>query len=271
MWDDVPGIAKCVERKIMKDRVNVVIATIGSLLFAFLIAVGMGFFGYGNKCRTNLVEVKGLSEKTVRADIGEIFISVSNNGFTNLEDLYKKRTEDRKKVLDFLKTQGVTEDEIANGSSETSDYNESDKTISATGVTKVDRKTFFRSSDTICVKTTQLEKIEKIRSEIIQLSSQNVLFSYRYNYRLTRFIEIKLEMMKEASENAYRNAQKFVEPYNSEIKEVAYLRQGEITIRAEDENEQISSWESQESKSINKKLRLVVRAGFIHAAKKVMN
>lgn len=246
----------------MRDKFSVIFVTLGAIIASAVIAFGFAYLGWMKSYDNRLIEVKGLSEKTVRADVGEMSIRFTNNGYANLEELYSKRISDKEKVMAFLKSQGVTDDEVVNYSMETNDYDESDKTISADGVTRLDHKTFFRSNDTITVKTTQLGKIEKIRSEIAKLSASGILLTYHFSYRLTRFIDVKLEMMKEASENAYENAKKFVEPYDFEIGEVVYLKQGEVTIRAEDENEQVSAWDSQEGKSINKKLRLVVRAGY---------
>lgn len=246
----------------MKDKFSVITITFGLLIFGCIVAIGLASFGYVKYSDDRLVEVKGLSEKTVRADIGDMSISISNSGYANLEDLYKKRVSDKEKVINFLKNQGITDDEIVNFSMNTSDYNEEDKTTSASGITTVDRKKFFRSDDTISIRTTQLEKIGKIKSEIVKLSSEGVLLTYNYSYKLTNFINVKLKMMKEASQNALENAKAFVEPQGVNIGRVAYLRQGEITIRAEDESENVSSWDSQESQSANKKLRLVIRAGF---------
>ncbi len=246
----------------MKDKFSVITSTFGLLIFGCIVATGLASFGYLKHSDDRLVEVKGLSEKTVRADIGDMSISISNSSYANLEDLYKKRVSDKEKVINFLKNQGITDDEIVNFAMNTSDYNEEDKTTSASGITTVDRKKFFRSDDTISIRTSQLEKIGKIKSEIVKLSSEGVLLTYNYSYKLTNFINVKLEMMKEASQNALENAKAFVEPQGVNIGRVAYLRQGEITIRAEDESENVSSWDSQESQSANKKLRLVIRAGF---------
>ncbi len=246
----------------MKDKFSVITSTFGLLIFGCIVAIGLASFGYIKHSDDRLVEVKGLSEKTVRADIGDMSISISNSGYVNLEDLYKKRVSDKEKVINFLKNQGITDDEIVNFFMNTSDYNEENKTTSASGIITIDRKKFFRSDDTISIRTTQLEKIGKIKSEIVKLSSEGVLLTYNYSYKLTNFINVKLEMMKEASQNALENAKAFVEPQGVNIGRVAYLRQGEITIRAEDESENVSSWDSQESQSANKKLRLVIRAGF---------
>lgn len=248
----------------MKDRINILIIVFGLLAFGGIIALGLIGFGYVKSFDNKLIEVKGLSEKTVRADMGDMSINISNSGYSNLEDLYKKRVSDKEKVLNFLKEKGITDDEIVSFSMNTSDYSEEDKTVSASGITTTDRKRLFRSDDCINVKTTRLEKIEKLKAEIVKLSSEGVLLTYKYVYSLTNFVNVKLEMMKEAAQNALKSARAFVDSQNVEIEDVVYLRQGEITISAENESENVNSWESQERQSVNKKLRLVIRAGFTH-------
>lgn len=253
----------------MKDKFGVVCFTIGTLIASGIIATGLASLGYLKTLDNRIIEVKGLSEKTVRADVGEISITFSNNNYSNLEELYQKRMADKEKVMNFLKEEGVTDDEIVNYSMDTSDYSEVNKSASSDGTIKTDRQVFFRSHDTLSVKTSQLEKIAKIKMDISQLSAAGILLTYKFSYNLTNFIRIKLEMMKEASENALENAKKFVEPYDDlDIGDVMYLRQGEVTIRADDENESVSGWDSRESKSINKKIRLVVRAGYSQKKKK---
>ena len=253
----------------MTDKFRVICFSIAALLTSGIIAVGLASLGYLRVYNNRTIEVKGLSEKTVRADIGEISITFSNSNYSNLDELYQKRIKDKEKIVDFLKNQNVRDEEIVNYSMDTSDYEEVNKSTSADGTTKMDRQVLFRAHDTITVKTTELEKIEKIKTEIYKLSAEGILLTYKFAYHLTHFIEVKLEMMKEASENALNNAKIFIEPYgNIEIGDVVYLKQGEVTIRAEDENEAVSSWDSQESKSINKKLRLVVRAGYSQKTKR---
>lgn len=252
----------------MKSKFNAFIILIGLLGAAVIIALGLGSFGYLNSYSNKLIEVKGLAEKIVRADIGDMSIDISNNGYENLEDLYKKRISDKEKVIAFLKQQGITDTEIVSFSMNTSNYTEENKTTSISGVTTTERKRLFGSNDTISIKTKELEKIGKIKADIVKLSAEGVLVTYYYSYKLTNFVNIKLEMMKEASANARKNAEAFVEPQGDTIQGVAYLKQGEVTITGEDEGENVNSWNSQESQSINKKLRLVVRAGFYKKEKK---
>ena len=221
--------------------------------------LGLGYFGAREfNSRSNLIEVKGLSEKVVKADVGNLFITIINNGYDKLDELYKKRTSDHEKLMKFLKENGVTDEEIVESDNNTSEYSDDIRTgtSSYTTVRKI------RSRDSINIRTTDLPKIASIREKIIKLSSEGVLISCDYNYKLTNFIDLKLEMMKEASENARKNAEVFIAPQGAQLGENVYLRQGEVIITAEDEKENVQDWNSKESQSINKKLRLVVRAGF---------
>ena len=231
-----------------------------------IISIGLLGFGYlrtyYSQNTSNLVTVKGLAEKVVRSDMAEMSVRFSNKKFENLEDLYRKRVSDKEKVLKFLKDHGITDEEIVNFSMDTSDYIEETEYKLESGIISTKKNRYFKSNDEFSIKTKQLKKVNDVKADVMKLLSENVFVTYDYNYKLTNFIDIKLEMMKEASANARKNAEVFVEPQGLKICDVVYLHQGEVTIRAEDESEDVSSWDSKKNKSINKKLRLVVRAGF---------
>jgi hypothetical protein len=222
---------------------------------------GLGYFASKNiGASSQLIEVKGLSEKVVKADMGDVVITISNSG-GNLEELYKKRIDDKQKVMDFLTKSGVIPEEIADISMETNEYEEEDKS-SLSDLITIKKRKLFKASDKLSIHTSDLDKIDKIKEDIVKLSSEGVLVSYNYAYQLTNFADIKMQMMTEASENARKNAEAFIEPHRKSIGKVVYLKQGEITIRAENEAEDTDRWSSKEKTSVYKKLRLVVRAGF---------
>lgn len=236
-----------------------------NIVGASIIACGLVCFGYYSSKMHNspkeLIEVRGLSEKVVKADLGEMGITIISKN-VNLEALYKKRMSDKEKVLAFLKEAGISDSEIIGVSTNTIEHDGENKRRFEPNDQTVDKEKYFKADDTINIRTKALNKIDKIKADIIKLSSDGVLVSYDYSYKLTNFLDIKLSMMNEASENAKKTAEVFVKPHNIQIGDVAYLRQGEISIRAEEENENVENWNSKETKSINKKLRLVVRAGF---------
>lgn len=202
-----------------------------------------------------MIEVKGLSERVVKADIGEIFIKIENQN-PNLKELYTKRTEDKKKTLDFLKKFGIADKDIVSINSDTEE-----RTIH---YEKKKEERYFTGSDIIYIKTKNIEQIDKLKSEIVNLCTENILISCSYCYKFTDFQSIKLDMIDEASRNARESAVSSIKPYNKNITDVSYITQGEVSIRAENEFEDVSSWESREKTSINKRIRLIVRAGFLH-------
>lgn len=66
-------------------------------------------------------------------------------------------------------------------------------------------------------------------------------------------------MIKEAAENAWNSAEESIKPYNQRLTDAAYIRQGEMTVEAEDSSRYSYYGETE---SLNKKIRLIVRAGF---------
>lgn len=201
-----------------------------------------------------LITVKGLSERVVKSDVGEIYIRIENKN-KNLKALHQKRTADKNKTLDFLKKYGVTDDMIVGIQSDTSeqaDYYDSKK------------ESYFLGKDCIHIKTSNVDLISHLRTDIVNLSTEDVLITCDYQYEFSKFQSLKLDMINEASKNARDSAASAIRPYDSHITGVAYINQGEVSIRAEDEFECVSQWATQEKTSVNKKIRLVVNAGFFH-------
>ena len=237
----------------------------GIVIIICACAIAAGFWGFGSlkSLEKHIIEVKGLSEKIVRADVGTLHITFENEfeepkEITKeqkkqlIDDLYKKRTEDRTIVMEFLKDHGITKEEIVEESNDIREYNE--------WVAKDTYRRYMKSTNSIKIRTRAVEKILPIKKEIGDLIGKSIMVSCDYAYKLTDFINIKLEMMREASENARKNAEVFVAPQKTEIDDLIYLRQGEVSINAEDDGS--GGGYSSESESINKKLRLVVRAGY---------
>jgi hypothetical protein len=223
--------------------------------------VGFGYFSFDKlKGNNDLIEVRGLSERVIKSDIADASIVIVNHN-DNLEKLYEKRLADKVRVLGFLKESGFSEVEVIGFTMDTREREEEDS-VTADGVTTKTKKRYFSSEDVVNVRTKNLEKVERIKSDLLKLLSEGIFVKCDYSYKLTSFQNIKLEMMKEASENAKKSAEAFVAPLGKKIGDVVYMRQGEIAINGEDEREGIDSWYSKESTSKNKKLRLVVKAGF---------
>jgi hypothetical protein len=220
-------------------------------VMAFLLVCSVYFAITSIVSDTRLVEVRGLSEKVVRADSAVFNIVVSNKN-QNIDELYKKLVADREKVVAFLKANNITEAETKNSSLRVTEVNEYENNQI--------RGKCYKSSELFKIQTRELEKVENLKAKIIDLMKQRVFLSYGYSYKLSNFSDIKLKMMEEASRHARSSAEAIAAPQNQQIGEAIYLRQGETSIKAENDNG--SGSYSDESSSLNKKLRLVVLAGF---------
>jgi hypothetical protein len=234
------------------------------LLGAVLVTAGLMGFGYFScgkiKNSRDLIEVQGLSEKVVRADIADACVTIKNRD-DDLVRLYEKRVKDRALVTEYLKEVGFDDSEILGFMMNTRDESES-VSVTTDGMTTKNRKVFFYGDDCVNIRTKHLEKIERLGSSIAQLSAKGVFVKYDYSYKLTGFQSLKVEMLKEAVENAKKSAEASIGPLGEKLGAVAYLRQGAIVISGEYESETVERWRSDEATSINKKVRLVMKAGF---------
>lgn len=237
---------------------------IGIICIALCIAGGMLGFGkfsfHDLRPNTDLIEVKGLSEKIVNSDIAEIKITIKNDN-TDISALYQKSKEDKEKVIAYLKQAGFESDiykfDFTTNSYEDHIY-EDGKVIS--------KEKRFSSFDYIFLKTTKFDQIENLKTKLAEFGIEKILISFDCTYKLLDFKGLRLSMLAEAAQNAKDSARAFVKNFNGVITNLVYLRQGEITITSDTESEQSNRWESMgsEKASFRKKLRLIVRAGFKH-------
>ena len=239
---------------------------LGLICVAICIAGGMLGFGKFSlrewaQGRQNLIEVKGLSEKIVDADIAEIKITIKNDGY-DVKALHKKREADKEKVMQLLQEMGFA-DEVYNSESSMWDYSDDiyeNKKL-------VGKGRLFNVTDMIFVKTKKFANIQALKERLIQLGADKIVTTCECDYKLTNFQDLKLSMIDEAAVNAFDAADKMAKIYHEKISGLSYMRQGEISIKSETESASPGdNWRAQESErsSFKKKVRLVIQAGFKH-------
>ncbi len=104
-----------------KNRLN---GITGAGFFIAIGLVALGWFMYSSaryvKSRDRVVNVKGLAEREVMADIA-IWPITFKQGSNNLESLYRDMEGKQKTLLEFLEKSGFTKDEITTGQFVTND------------------------------------------------------------------------------------------------------------------------------------------------------
>lgn len=221
---------------------------VGILCGAVILASGFLWFGKASLDNyfkeKNLIEVQGLSERVVKSDIAVIRIAVENRD-TDQKRFMAKHSADKDKLMSYLKKNGITKEDIVSESFNV--WESYDKTRS------------FSGRDEIVIKTSDFEKVSTLRGVMHQLCSEQIVCTLGVSYIITKFLPLKMSMLEEAAQNARKSAEAAVKSYGNRITSLAHFAQGTVVITGESSS---ATDTYDDSSSINKKVRLVVRAGF---------
>lgn len=207
-------------------------AILGLLLLAGL--VGLGYLVSKSildiKKMERSVEVKGLSEREVAADIA-IWPITFNMADNDLGNLYLAIQEKNAKVVEFLKTQGFGDNEITISAPAVIDKlaREYD---SATG-----SKFRYSASSTVTVYSNQVDKVRETMIKVADLGKQGIAIagdSYSTQFMYSRLNEIKPAMIEEATRNARQAAEKFAKDSDSALGKIKRASQGTFSIENRD-------------------------------------
>ena len=183
------------------------------------------------------VTVKGLAERDVMANkvVWPLpYKSVSNN----MQELYDNIEKNKNVILSFLKSGGITDNEII---------------ISAPAVTDRLAQSYvpdnvkfrYQSEAVITVISQQVEKVIELMGREVELMKEGVIISNEYNYQTqfeyTTLNDIKPEMVEEATRNARAVAQKFAEDSDSKLGKIRQASQGQFTISSDETTPQIKN------------------------------
>lgn len=215
----------------MKDRL-----IWAALVLALGVAVAGGFVYRGmrqNAKMNRFVSVRGLAEREVMADKVVWPIYFKEVG-SDLPALYRIISAKNEKIVAFLNSRGITEEEIS---------------VAAPAVIDLDAER-YRSSDSpyrynitsvITVTSRQVEKVRELMLQQGELLQQGIAiasgeYQYQVRYEFTGLNELKPSMIEEATKNAREAAQKFAADSESRIGGIKRAVQGLFSIEDRDPN-----------------------------------
>lgn len=214
----------------MKHRI--IEASILALGFCFIgLMLYMGIDSFKDKDR--VVSVKGLAEMEVPAnkiiwplmykDLGDDPLTLYNNINTK-----------NKAIVAFLKSNGITQEEISIAAPEILDMKAERYTSNAPEYR-------YNATSVITVSSTDVAKVRKLMSEQTELLKQGIAITggdYRYNvtYEFTDLNKIKPAMIEDATRNARLAAEKFAKDSDSKLGKIRDAYQGQFTITDRDSN-----------------------------------
>lgn len=210
---------------------------IAATILAFSIALA-GFW-IGNTLKTGKaydrsVRVKGLSERTVNADLAvwPLNITITGNDLTNIKSTIEKQNQI---VYQFFINQGFNEKELQQGS-----INIEDIKANAYGNNNYQEFRYIAKSD-FTVRTENIDLLQKALSSSLDLLSEGIIIGSKNTWRPIEYSfsslnNLKPEMIEEATKNAREVAEKFAEDSNSKVGKIRSAQQGLFTINDLDSN-----------------------------------
>lgn len=212
-------------------------SSIAATILAFSIALA-GFW-IGNTLKTGKaydrsVRVKGLSEKTVKADLAvwPLNITIAGNDLNTIKSTIEKQN---KVVYQFFINQGFNKTELQQGS-----INIEDLKANSYGNSNYQEFRYIAKSD-FTVRTTNIELLQNASSSSLNLLSEGIILGSKNTWRPIEYSfsslnNLKPAMIEEATKNAREVAEKFAEDSNSKVGKIRDAQQGLFTITDLDSN-----------------------------------
>lgn len=205
----------------LKNNQSVVI---GSALVIFAIVISLAFFisAYSFSKQGSYVEVKGLSEKIVKADtaIWSMSFEIKSN---DIDSLYADIEKNIKTIKAFLAEKGFEATEI--NVAPVNIYQDTYKEAAFR----------YNSTNQVAVYTKKVDAAKKASNETLMLVKQGVVLNQNsISFEFSDLNSIKPEMLAEAIKNARSTADQFAENAASTVGSVTRGNQGVFEIEDKD-------------------------------------
>ena len=210
---------------------------------AFILAIGI-FFGCRAisqsivefKAMDRTVTAKGLSEKEVKADKATWPLKFKELG-NDPAELYGRIEKDNSIILEFLKNNGLTDEEISVAPptlvDQQANMSYSNETV----------RYRYKANCVVTVVSRNVDLVRKLVNKQPELMRQGVtIVGNEYDdesvvsYEFTGLNDIKPEMIAEATKNARKTAERFAEDSESKLGKIRTADQGQFSIESRDKN-----------------------------------
>lgn len=210
-------------------RIEALIISVGIILLGVMIKNGIDNF----VDKERVVSVKGLAEMEVPANKVVWPLMYKDIG-NDPALLYTNMVQKNNVIVQFLKNNGITDNEISIAPPEVIDMQ-----AERYGDRNINYR--YNATSVITVTSLNVDKVRKLMSEQAELLRQGIAISggdYRYNvsYEFTGLNDIKPQMIEEATKNARAAAEKFAKDSDSSLGKIRNASQGQFSISDRDAN-----------------------------------
>lgn len=210
-----------------------------SVIAAIIIAIGL--FLLGNRIASGLenalgdertVSVRGLSERIVPAD-KVVWPLVYKEVGNDLEALASQVNNKNKIIIDYLKTKGISDDEISVSPPEIIDL-QAERYVNQNIPYRYNLRTI------ITVSSKQVDLVRNLINEQGELLDKGIAivsgeYDAQIDYQFTGLNELKPDMIAEATRNARQAAEQFASDSDSKLGKIKTASQGQFSITSRDQ------------------------------------
>jgi len=229
---------------------------LAALLLALGASVGGGLIGRGFRdARTadRFVNVRGLAEKLVKADVAIWTLQVSSGG-NDLSRLQAKIDADVQAIREFLVSGGLAEDDLRPQRLEVQDVLAQAWRSGPVGEAR------YTVQQTLIVRTEKVDMLAALGQRTGELVRRGVVLNDLGGpvFVFTKLNEIKPDMIAEATRNARESAEQFAADSRSRIGGIHRATQGLFQILPRDESQAVT-----EQSQVEKKVRVVTTMEYL--------
>ena len=218
----------------MKNNITAIIFGLSIVFAAYLL--GNAFM---NRNKTDgTISVTGLGKADFTSDLIVWEGSFSKESF-NLQQAYSDLEKDKSIISGYLKTKGITEDELV--------FNAVNSRKNTRPKYTTDGKYIgeeflgYILTQSLQIESKEVEKVEKISREITELLNKGIQFySQAPRYYYTRLADLKIEMISKATEDARLRAEKIAENSGGKLDDLISAKMGIFQITGQNSNEDYS-------------------------------
>ncbi len=212
----------------MKNIASAVVIGIAIVILGFALKAGIDNFSN----RDRVVTVRGLCEKEVRANKVTWPIVTKEMG-NDLSAIYNRVQTTNAAILNFLKTNGITDAEISVNPPQVYD-NAADR------YGNQDVRYRYNVTNVVVVTSEKIDAVRALMEKQTSLLQQGIAivagdYNYQTSYEYTGLNSIKPEMIAEATANAREAADKFAADSHSKLGKIKTASQGQFSINDRDQ------------------------------------
>lgn len=210
--------------------------------------------------RENVIEVKGYAERKVQADLAKWAI-IFRAEDKDLSAAYQKLSGYEKKILELLEANKISKSTVQMGRTYTQYFRK--KHVNAQGVVEETNETDRYSAEkTIVVELKDVEKVTEVANKLDELIGQGVnVRTESLKYFCTNLEALKIELIGEATNNAYTRAQQLAKATGSRVGALRSARQGIFQVTAENSSD-TSDYGVYDTNDIRKNVKVVTNITF---------